>query len=189
MKCDISKYFDSINHAILFSLIKRKIKDKRIIWLIQEIIKSSYKDEAGKGIPIGNLTSQLFANIYLNKLDQFVKRDLKKRNFIRYMDDFIILEREKKEMHLLKEKIKIFLRENLRLEFNPKKADVSPLFLGIDFLGYILYKDYVLLRKSTVKRFLKKIKKDKTGGGGRINAWLAYARHANSFKLTKAVFK
>ncbi len=188
LKCDISKYFDSINHDILIFLIKRKIKDKKIIRLIREIIKSIHEDEAGKGIPIGNLTSQLFANIYLNELDQFIKRELKEESFIRYMDDFLILGKEKREMHILKEKIKTFLTNNLKLEFNPKKADVFPLFMGIDFLGYVLYKDYVLLRKSTVKRFLKKMENNTADKGG-INAWLAYAGHANSFKLTKAVFK
>ncbi len=187
LKCDISKYFDSINHDILMSLIKRKIKDKKTIWLIQEIIRSSHKDEAGKGIPIGNLTSQLFASVYLNELDQFIKHDLKQDSFIRYMDDFLILGKDKKEMHILKDQIKLFLINNLRLKFNPKKANVFPLFLGIDFLGYILYKDYVLLRKSTVKRFLKKMKNNMMGGE-EINAWLAYARHANFFELTKAVF-
>ncbi|MDD3292780.1 MAG: reverse transcriptase/maturase family protein [Candidatus Pacebacteria bacterium] len=186
LKCDISKYFDNINHNVLISFVKRKIKDKEIIWLIQGIVKSSYKDEEDKGIPIGNLTSQLFANIYLNELDQFIKHVLRKRKFIRYMDDFLILDKEKKQMRILKEVIRLFLSKNLKLKFNPKKVDIFPLFLGIDFLGYILYRDYVLLRKSTVKRLLKKMKKGTINGGG-INAWFAYVRHGNAFKLSKTI--
>lgn len=166
LKCDISKYFDSIKQEVLFNIIKRKIKDEKIIWLINNII-NSFNQETGVGIPIGNLTSQLFANIYLNELDQFVKHNLKQKKFVRYMDDFLILGKEKKELHMLKKEIKMFLENKLRLELNPKKANVFPLSLGIDFLGYVLFRQYILLRKNTVKRLLKKMERSKnTGGGG-----------------------
>ena len=112
LQCDVSKYFASIYHKILTEIIKKKIKDEKIVWLIKEIIKSSwdykiYKnlfDFALTGIPIGNLTSQLFANIYLNELDQWVKHNLRIRYYIRYMDDFLILGYDKKELHRIKEK-------------------------------------------------------------------------------------
>jgi retron-type reverse transcriptase len=167
LKCDISKYFDSINQDVLFKIIKRKIKDEKIVWLIDEII-SSFNQETGVGIPIGNLTSQLFANIYLNELDQFVKHNLKQKKFVRYMDDFLILGKEKQTMHILKKEIKMFLENNLKLELNPKKANIFPIFLGIDFLGYILFQNYILLRKSTVKRLLRKIEKSMNSGGESI---------------------
>ncbi|MDD3170560.1 MAG: RNA-directed DNA polymerase [Candidatus Pacebacteria bacterium] len=164
--------------------MEKKIKDEKTMRLIKEIT-GSFNKETKTGIPIGNLTSQLFANIFLGQMDQFIKRELKQKHFIRYMDDFLILG-EKKELHYLKEKIRNYLELNLKLELHPKKADISPLFKGVDFLGYVAFKNHVLLRKSTVKRFLKKTKKV---GGGRTNAWLAYAKHADAFGLTKAVFK
>ncbi|MFA5232269.1 MAG: reverse transcriptase/maturase family protein [Candidatus Paceibacterota bacterium] len=184
LKCDISRYFDSIDQGVLLKIIKNKIKDKRTVWLVEQII-NSFNQETRTGIPIGNLTSQLFANIYLNELDQFIGHYLKQKKFIRYMDDFLVLG-DKKELRCLKEKIKNYLRPNLKLELHPKKANIFPLFKGVDFLGYVAFKNHVLLRKSTVKRFLKKMKKV---GGGRTNAWLAYAKHADAFGLTKAVFK
>jgi hypothetical protein len=149
--------------------------------LIKEIT-GSFNKETKTGIPIGNLTSQLFANIFLGQMDQFVKRKLKQKYFIRYMDDFLILGK-KKELHCLKEKIRNYLELNLKLELHPKKADIFPLTKGIDFLGYVVFKSHVLLRKSTVKRFLKKM--NKVEGKEKINAWLAYAKHADAFGLTR----
>lgn len=181
LKCDISKYFDSVNQAVLLEIIKKKIKDKKVINLIKEII-SSFNKETKIGIPIGNLTSQLFANIFLNQLDQFVKRELRSKYFIRYMDDFLILG-EKQDLHYLKEKISDYLQFDLKLKLHPKKANIFPSSKGIDFLGYVIFKNHVLLRKSTVKRFLKKTKKVKKEE--RINAWFAYAKHTDSFRLTK----
>lgn len=181
LKCDISKYFDSVNQAVLLGIIEKKIKDKKVINLIKEII-SSFNKETKIGIPIGNLTSQLFANIFLNQLDQFVKRELRSKYFIRYMDDFLILG-EKQDLHYLKEKISDYLQFDLKLKLHPKKANIFPSSKGIDFLGYVIFKNHVLLRKSTVKRFLKKTKKVKKEE--RINAWFAYAKHADSFRLTK----
>ena len=95
LQCDISKYFDSIDHRILLGLLERKIRDKKVLWLINIILESSNR-ESGRGIPIGNLTSQLFANVYLNELDQFVKHQLRLKYYLRYMDDFLILDFEKK---------------------------------------------------------------------------------------------
>ena len=175
-KCDISKYFDSINHDILLSLIRKKIKDERIIWLIKEIMNSSFSKEKGVGIPIGNLTSQLFANIYLNHFDYFAKNLLKEKLYLRYMDDFLFLG-SKHRLHVVAKKSSHFLFKELKLEFNPKKNNIFPIKKGIDFLGYIVFKDYILLRKSTIKRFLKK--------GGDVVSFYAYSKHANAYSLRK----
>jgi len=175
-KCDISKYFDSIDHEILLSLIKRKIKDKRIIWLIEEILNSSFSKREGVGIPIGNLTSQLFANIYLSHLDYFAKNFLKEGIYLRYMDDFLFIG-EKHRLHVVAKKSSHFLFKELKLEFNPKKNTISPISKGIDFLGYVVFKNHILLRKNTVKRFLKK--------GGSVVSFNAYAKHANAYMLRK----
>jgi len=185
LQCDISKYFDSINHDTLIKIIKKKIGCRKTINLILKIIDSFNKD-AGVGIPIGNLTSQLFANIYLNELDQLVFRELKQKYYIRYMDDFLVLG-SKKELHYLRIKIEQFLTDKLQLKMNPKKVNIFPCNKGIDFLGYIVFKDYVLLRKGTVKRFMKKMKYrgDKT----MAKAWFAYAKHANSYSLSKVLVR
>jgi retron-type reverse transcriptase len=188
LKCDISKYFDNVNHIILIEMIKQKIKDKNVLWLLNEIIESN-----PNGIPIGNLTSQLFANIYLNKLDHFVKRELHEKYYIRYMDDFLILGINKEHLYENKERIKFFLRDHLKLELHPKKAEIFPIDHGIDFLGYIIRDGRRYLRKSTVKRFIKKKRRYeamvKNGKRTEISfenimiSWRGYASFVNSYRL------
>jgi len=178
LKRDISKYFDSINHSILLSLIKRKIKDRKTIDLISKIIASSSSSIKGVGIPIGNLTSQLFANIYLNHFDQFMKHGLREGMYLRYMDDFLILN-HKKDLHFISKKTTHFLNHYLELEINPKKDHIFPALKGIDFVGYIVFQSHILLRKSTVKRFLKK--------NNNAIAFYSYAKHADAHLLTKSL--
>jgi len=188
LKCDISKYFNSIDHEILLGLLKNKIKNEDVLWLLYEIISSN-----SQGIPIGNLTSQLFANIYLNELDHFIKRILRERYYIRYMDDFLILSNKKENLRYDKERIKIFLVERLKLRLHPKKAEIFPIDKGIDFLGYVVRDSCRFLRKPTVKRFLKKkqqyekmIKNSKwteQSFRGFCDSWRGYANFANSYKL------
>lgn len=121
LKCDIYKYFDSVDQNILLEIIKRKIKDDNVIWLIEEILGSQ-----PKGIPIGNLTSQLFANIYLNELDQFAKHKLRLKYYFRYMDDFVVLSKEKLDLHLVKEALDFFLMNHLLLYLPPRKVIIAP---------------------------------------------------------------
>ena len=184
LQCDISKYFDSINHDVLIEIIKKKIGCEKTIRLIIKIIDSFNKD-TGVGIPIGNLTSQLFANIYLNELDQFVFRELKQKYYIRYMDDFLLLG-SKKELRNTKLEVEQFLTDKLQLKMNPKKVNIFPCDKGIDFLGYVVFKDYVLLRKKTIKRFIKKTKNRGIEEARKV--WFAYAKHANSYSLSKKLF-
>ena len=203
LQCDVSKYFDSIDHQILFSLLRKKIADQKVLWLIKIIVESSNK-ESGSGIPIGNLTSQLFANVYLNELDQFVKHKLLIKHYIRYMDDFLILDFEKKKLHQIKSEIQELLRNKLKLGLHPKKANIFPADKGIDFLGYQTFSlrpygargpegNYRLLRKSTVKRFIKRTKvyqkminKGLLSGkkfNNSLQSWTAYAECGNSWRL------
>ncbi|MFA5086666.1 MAG: reverse transcriptase/maturase family protein [Candidatus Paceibacterota bacterium] len=174
-KCDIFKYFDSIDHGILISLIEKKIGDKMALRLIKEILGSSFSGD-GKGIPIGNLTSQLFANIYLGELGHFAKNLMREKMCLRYMDDFLFIGR-KHRLKAIARKTISFLSKRLKLKVNPKKNSIFPIDKGIDFLGYVIFDSYILLRKDTVKRFLKK--------GGDIGAFSAYARHADSYALGK----
>jgi len=156
--------------------------------LLGEIIGSN-----PRGIPIGNLTSQLFANVYLNELDKFVKRIMRQKYYIRYMDDFLILGIDKKRLAELKEKIKIFLREKLKLKMHPKKAEIFPIDKGVDFLGYVVLGSRRRLRKSTVKRFIKKKRHYKimlkngdlseNALKGALASWRGYADFADTYKL------
>lgn len=207
LKCDVSKYFPSVNHEILKKIIREKIADKKLLWLLDNIIDSSEKGNQRfscfprsaqeKGIPIGNLTSQLFANIYLNELDEFVKYELRIKYYLRYMDDFVILHESKQEIHKIKEKIKLFLI-SIRLTLHPKKVHVFPATLGIDFLGYRIFNNHRLVRKSTVKRFLKTVKRkikkydlevmnfDKLMES--FNSWEAYMSHGDSYALKNNLY-
>ncbi len=190
MKCDISKFFDNVDGAILLGLLQKKIKDESTLWLLREIIRSN-----PRGIPIGNLTSQLFANVYLNELDHFVKRELKERYYLRYMDDFIILGTDKNHLHGVKERIRVFLGERLKLSLHPKKAEIAPVDKGVDFLGYVLRDSKRFLRKSTVKRFLKRRRRYRamvqngamTEESYRrtMDSWRGYARFADAYGLIK----
>jgi len=194
LKCDISRYFQNINHDILFNLVKKKIRDQEILNLIKTII-----DSHSPGVPIGNLTSQLFANIYLNELDKFIKHTLRLKYYLRYMDDFLILGYNKKELWSLKDQIQEFLRQRLKLEFNPKQLGVSPASQGIDFLGYVVFPYYCLLRQSTIRRYIKKIKaKIKKSGPNFLSSpefkrswasWRGYAKFAESWHLRKKIVK
>ena len=161
LKLDISKYFYRIDHAVLLEIIGRKIADPDVMWLLDTIVNSEDKpfglpvgfaayetDErlSDVGMPIGNLTSQMFANIYLNEADQYIKRELGVRYYIRYMDDMIILADDKKRLQAIKHDVEAFLDEKLRLSLN-KKTAIRPISLGIDFLGYKVWASHTKLRK------------------------------------------
>jgi len=230
LKCDISKYFPSINHKKISRIPDRIIRDKETIWLLKEIINSyetgneynhlflpdsHYNTKKPRGIPVGNLTSQLLANIYLNELDQFVKQELKVKYYLRYVDDFLVLGPNKQYLHQLVPKIKHFLYDKFYLTLHPKKISIFPVHpvrkqfsngasLGVDFLGYVVFKDFVLIRKSNVKKFRKRLvkfqkllRKEKTETEEKkveekvresITSWVAHAQHADSFRLRKRIF-
>jgi retron-type reverse transcriptase len=170
MKCDITKYFNSIDHHTLMSIIGKKITDKKLLWLMGEIINShteesspshifnSHCKEQQKGIPIGNLTSQLFANIYLNELDYFVKHDLRVKHYVRYVDDFIILGKDVKCLHNIWQEIHIFLENQLYLKLEPRKTQINKISFGADFVGYVAFKGCVRVRTKNYQRFRRKLK-------------------------------
>ena len=161
LKCDIRKFFDSVDHSILLSLIAEKVKDERAMELFQEIVESfaGYKDyvREGAGIPIGNLTSQIFANIYLNELDQFVKHELREKFYARYADDFVILSPNKEYLQSLIPQLESFLEERLKMQLHPHKVELRNFYQGVDFLGYVLFPQHKILRTNTKHRMLKKM--------------------------------
>jgi retron-type reverse transcriptase len=156
-KCDVRKFFDSIDHAVLRSLIEKKVSCTETMRLVDELFKS-FEKENNKGLPLGNVTSQLFSNIYLNELDQFVKHKLKLKYYFRYCDDFVIVYQDKKFLFEVMERIRSFLHEDLLLDLHPKKVEIRPLRRGIDFLGYVILTHMIILRTKTKKRIIKKIK-------------------------------
>lgn len=147
LKMDISKFYPSINHDILYEIVKKKIKCRDTLWLLHNII---YSVDGDKNIPIGNYTSQWLGNLYLNELDQYLKHEHGVVNYIRYCDDFLILHEDKRYLHKMAQVIGEFINRELGMAFS--KCDVFPIKRGIDFLGYRHFPRYVLLRKSTAKR-------------------------------------
>lgn len=142
----------------MLKLLKKQINCRDTLGLLRKII-NSYQSAPGKGIPIGNLTSQIFANIYLHPLDIFVTKMLKEKIYFRYMDDFLILSSDKEYLKKIRDKIKEFLEKSLKLQLHPRKANIFRADFGLDFLGYVIYPDRITLRKRTVRRYKKRHKK------------------------------
>ena len=192
LKCDIRKFFDSIDHNILLELIKRRMSDKNTIWLINQIVRS-FEKEKNKGIPLGNVTSQLFANIYLNELDQFIKHKLKIKYYLRYADDFVILGYDNNHLIELIPKISNFLKNNLELKLHPHKVEIRKFSQGIDYLGYIILPHHKTLRTKTKKRMFKKIKVKKEELNSNLitqekfdaslNSYLGILKHCDGYKV------
>ena len=175
LKGDIKKYFYSIDKDVLFNIMHKYIKDLKLLELTRILI---YDDINKKSIPIGNYTSQYFANIYLNELDQYVKKELKIKYYLRYMDDFCILVSNKEEAKLTYEKIEIFLNNNLKLEMN-HKSRYYPSKFGINFCGYIIHENYRLLRKRCIKNLKMKFKKSCLN----INNYKGHLKYSNCYNF------
>lgn len=200
LKCDIKKFFATVDHKVLFEIINERIKDPDFLWLLNNII-SSFKSEytvdenTPKGMPIGNLTSQFFANIYMDPFDQFVKNELKIKHYIRYADDFAILSNDETYLIELIPRLEKFLGEKLKLSFHPNKVEIRDYYLGIDFLGYVVFPNFILPRTKTKRRifrkFDKKIQMVKQGKESQeslnqtLQSYLGYLSHANSYKLSQ----
>lgn len=192
LKCDIRNFFDSVDHTVLFELIKRKIKDEKTLDLISRIINGFEKTE-NKGIPLGNVTSQLFANIYLNELDRFVKHTLKVKYYFRYADDFVLLEKDEDTLKEYKYKIEEFLERNLLLCLHKDKVFIRKIQQGVDFLGYVVLPHTIILRTKTKKRILKKIFAKKTENDSEIffktlDSYLGVLKHCKSRQIKEELF-
>lgn len=193
LKCDIRKFFDSIDHTILRELIVRKIKDEDILWLI-DLVFASFAKEKGKGLPLGNVTSQLFANIYLNELDQFVKHVLRAKYYFRYCDDFVIVHQDMDFLERGVRQIAQFLEKELRLELHPHKVEIRKVSQGIDFLGYVILPFATVVRTKTKRRIKRKLKEGIEMSGKKkigqeslvsiITSYLGVFSHAKSRKAT-----
>lgn len=160
LKCDVRKFFASIDQEILLSILQKHIHDIDILNLLKTIIESFESTAEGKGLPLGNLTSQLLVNIYMNEFDQYMKRTLKTKYYIRYADDFVIMLRDKKYLEDMLIEIEKFLGEKLKLQLHPDKVFIKTLYSGMDFLGWVHFPKNKILRTVTKKRMFKKLQND-----------------------------
>lgn len=212
LKLDMSKYFYRVNHDILLKIILKKIKDKKVLNLLEGLIKSEGNKfglplwhEPGEtdligsvGMPIGNLTSQLFANIYLNELDKFVKQTLREKYYIRYMDDVIILNKDKEKLHLVKKEIEYFINNDLELHLNNKTA-LRPVKTGINFVGFRIWHNHRRMKKKSLVKMKKRIKYiQKAYSRGEIGfkeanatmqSYFGIMQHFESYTLKKNILK
>lgn len=180
LKADIKKYFHSIDHELLINILRQKIKCKKTLRLLIQIIKSHHSFVGkNKGIPIGNLLSQIFANIYLTKLDQFITRQLQIKNYFRYMDDFIILG-NKKELHITKSKIKKYLK-TIKLELHLKKQTIIKQNY-VDFVGYQITPNQIKIRRKNLNTFIRKLSKLQEGKKRKqlMASWKGYTKDRKS---------
>ena len=188
LKLDIKKFFANVDHETLKKLLRQKIADLDILWLLTNVIDSFHSESGeGKGIPLGNLTSQVFANIYMNELDQSVKHQLKVKYYIRYADDFVLLSESREALEKAAGPVSQFLKTSLKLKLHPNKIIFRNLRWGIDFLGYIVLPHYILPRTKTKKRIFSKLKAkiNDENFNQSLQSYLGYLVHANSYKLTQ----
>lgn len=199
LKCDIHQFFASVDHEILLSILSKKIKDTDAMRLLTEIVESfrtpGLDGERPKGIPIGNLTSQLFANVYLNEFDQFMKHKLCTQYYVRYTDDFIIVDSDKSALENLIPVMQEFLNETIKLKLHPRKITLRKFGQGIDFLGYVVLPHHRMLRTRTKQRMFRKLKlrvvSFKTGSGSEssvecsLQSYLGVLSHADAQQLSE----
>lgn len=200
LKMDIEKYYLNINHRILLAILKRKIRDKRLILLIKDFLRKSPNkvvDIFGpKGIPIGSPLSQALANIYLNELDYFIKHVLGHKYYIRFADDFTIL--DTKELARTKEAISVYLWQALLLNLHPQKTVFTTLGKGVNFLGYKIFYFHKRIKSGNLRSFKQRLKAlEEQYAQGRITqetltrkirGWVEYARYADTYNLRKELF-
>ncbi len=210
LKCDVRKFFPSIDHAMLLERLARKIKDPEVMWLAGMIVMHSNPQEdvpgffpgddlfttleRQRGIPIGNQTSQFFANVYLDSLDHFIKERLGCRYYIRYCDDFVILDNDRRRLGDVRLAVEQFLL-GLRLWLHPKKRTISRVEDGLRFLGYRVWQDHRFLDRKGLARFGRRLRTyqrlyragllSPTSLTQRIRAWLGHAGHADTWRLRK----
>lgn len=186
LKCDIKKFFANVDHAILESILRSYIPEEKTLALLQNII-TSFHSRPDIGLPLGNLTSQLFVNIYMNEFDQFAKHTLRAKYYIRYCDDFALFSEDKRWLENCIPQIRDFLSEKLRLELHPEKLFIRTIASGTDFLGWIHFPHHQIPRTTTKRRMLKRIKASPTTAT--INSYLGLLKHGATERLEKQVLK
>ena len=186
LKCDIKKFFANIDHEILLRMAAKHILDQDILDLLSVIVRSFHSSVAGVGLPLGNLTSQLLVNIYMNEFDQFMKHRLKAKYYLRYADDFAVLSRDKAYLGAILPAMQEFLRDKLKLSMHPDKIFIRTVASGIDFLGWVHFPDHQVLRTTTKKRMFRNIQA-KDGKKETVQSYIGLIGHGNSWKLRQKI--
>ena len=181
LKCDVRKFFASINHDILKNILRKRIANTDILILLENIV-----DSFSIGLPLGNLTSQLLVNIYMNEFDQFMKRDLKVKYYIRYADDFVIVSQDKKYLENMILVIADFLEKRLRLKLHPDKVFIKSIYSGVDFLGWIEFGNHRVVRTSTKKRMMRTLQKNNYQKES-ISSYEGMLQHGNAYTIKKEI--
>jgi len=186
LKCDIGKFFASIDHQVLLKILRKYINDERIIWVLNKIISSFNSTRYGVGLPLGNLTSQLFANIYMNEFDQFIKHKMRIKYYIRYADDFVILSEDRDYLKNLIPIIDGYIEEELKIRLHPDKTFIKTLFSGVDFLGQVVFPSHMVLRNKTKVKMMKRIKVSPLQS---LASYIGLLSHGNNYKLSNKILK
>ncbi len=182
LKCDIRKFFASIDQATLIEIAKQYIPDRDTIWLLSRIIGSFHSTQEGKGLPLGNLTSQLLVNIYMNEFDHFAKHSLKAKHYVRYADDFVIMSHDKPWLEEVLPKVGSYLKERLGLSLHPDKVSITTLASGVDFLGWVHFPDHRVLRTMAKRRMFRGLHLH-SDNPQTVQAYLGLIGHGNTKKL------
>jgi len=216
LQCDVREFFPSVDHAILLDLIARHVACPDTLWLIERILESGagilsdcytpvyfpgddlFAVSRPRGLPIGNLTSQHWANLYLHPLDLFVKQELRCPAYLRYSDDFLLFAADKPTLHRWRDEIIAFL-QTLRLTLHEEKAQVFPVRDGIDFLGWRLFPHYRRLRRDNVRYALRRLRRQQAAFArgelsqealsASVRAWVAHAAHGNTYCLRRRILR
>jgi len=186
LKCDIKKFFASIDHSILVAILRKHIADEDTIWLIEQVINSFSSTEKGKGLPLGNLTSQLLVNIYMNEFDQYIKHELKVKYYIRYADDFVLIHQNKQQLITNVRYIVCYLNDELKLKLHPNKVSIKTIASGIDFLGWKHFPDHRVLRTATKRRMFNKLT-EKNYQKETLQSYLGLLKHGNTLKIREKI--
>lgn len=188
LKCDIRKFFASIDHEVLFRILGKHIADEDVMWLLTQVVTSFHSNRGkGKGLPLGNLTSQLLVNVYMNEFDQFVKRKLKALYYIRYADDFVVLHHDPEYLEQILEEIHGYLKDHLALDLHPKKVSISTISSGVDYLGWVHFPHHRVLRTTTKRRMLNRLAE--TENDASLQSYLGLLRHGDTYKLRRIIEK
>jgi hypothetical protein len=198
LKCDVRRFFASVDHAVLEALLARLLRDPRLLGLLSRIIAHGPPDAApGVGLPIGNLTSQHFANLYLGELDHRVKDRLRVKGYLRYMDDVLLFADDKPTLHGLLAEIRAFLAEPLHLTLKDAATLIAPVTEGIPYLGFRVYPGTIRLNQRTRRRFRQRVRALERGvEAGHLDAdelakraasLFAHLAHADAYRLRRQV--
>lgn len=186
LKGDIKKFFANINHQILGSILKKHIRSGNTILLLSKIVKSFHTPgNPNIGLPLGNLTSQLLVNIYMNEFDHFMKRNVKAQHYIRYADDFVVLHENKSSLESMLPEISRFLKMQLKLSLHPDKVFIETLASGVDFLGWVHFPHHRVPRTSTKKRMFRNLRNNLKEGS--LSSYRGLLSHGNTYELQRKI--